>query len=160
MGSTENAFWGKLSRREKRFAKKRVLKYPRRLTNVSWLMSPSGANMDCTINLWRFFSLGSKSKGRRLTENSWIVIMSYEPFGSHMISNETRLTWDLNGLFGVNQARIWLDTVPLRCRRLDLKANLAIWRIGEAHRRRNLAREWAWKVNARGDSRELMIDEK
>ena len=38
------------------------------LTSVSWLISPSGANIDCTMNLWRFLSFGSYSKGCKLTE--------------------------------------------------------------------------------------------
>ena len=38
------------------------------LTNVSGLISPSGANIDWTMNLWRFFSCGSYSKGCKLTE--------------------------------------------------------------------------------------------
>ena len=46
------------------------------LTKVSGLISPSGANMAWTINLCRFFSFGSYSKGCKLTEKEkkWIII--------------------------------------------------------------------------------------
>ena len=50
------------------------------LTKVSWLISPvSGANMDWTMNLCLFFSLGSNSKGWRLTAMLTSVLGSTTP---------------------------------------------------------------------------------
>ena len=47
----------------------------------------------------------------------------------------------MDSLFGVDDARVGFDAVALGRRRLDLEADLAVRRIGEAHRGRNLARE-------------------
>ena len=50
------------------------------LTKVSWLISsPSGANMDWTMNLCLFFSAGSNSKGWRLTAMLTSVLGSTTP---------------------------------------------------------------------------------
>ena len=50
------------------------------LTKVSWLISPvSGANMDWTMNLCLFFSVGSNSKGCRLTAMLTSVLGSTTP---------------------------------------------------------------------------------
>ena len=65
------------------------------LTNVSWLMSPSGANMDWTMNLWRFFSFGSYSKGCRLTEMQVMILRR-----SHKASK-------LNLIWGRKLPEIW-----------------------------------------------------
>ena len=49
-------------------------------TKVSWLISPaSGANMDWTMNLCLFFSLGSNSNGWRLTAMLTSVLGSTTP---------------------------------------------------------------------------------
>ena len=45
------------------------------LTSLSWSISPSGANMDWTINLCLFFSVGSYSNGCKLTKNKQIVVV-------------------------------------------------------------------------------------
>ena len=49
----------------------------------------------------------------------------------------------MDSLFGLDDPGVGLDTVPLRRRRLDLEADLAVRRVGEAHRRRDLAGERA-----------------
>ena len=51
----------------------------------------------------------------------------------------------MDSLFGVDDARVGFDAVALGRRRLDLEADLAVRRVGEAHGGRDLAREGAWK---------------
>ena len=56
------------------------------------------------------------------------------------------LTWNLHCLPRIDDSRVGLDAVPLWRRRLDLEADLHVWRVRQLHYGGHSRGEGAWKL--------------
>ena len=115
---------------------------PQEHTTASASVSASLAYIVCTINLCRFFSLGSYLNGCNITVWGIKRGRSFFIHGRHQVAEENTgcalviqymlwavntpaqwLTMNLNGFVGRNQARIWPDAILFRGGRFDFEAN-------------------------------------
>lgn len=108
------------------------------LTTVSWLTSPSGATMVCTMNLCLFFSLGSYSNGWSITRNRRQQHSTMSLWAANKTSKRSKkkdkvrhVTCHMDGLLGLKNATVGAYTVALGCRGLHLEADAPVRRVGQ-----------------------------